>query len=240
MRPFLTPKWLVSHVFVLSMIVLMVGLGFWQLSRLDERKDRNVEVRAAMEAEPVPVESLLGTDPLDHTQVIVAGEYLFEHSFLVANRTFDSQAGFWLVTPMRLADGRVVVVSRGWVPRSWASGRDVREIDMTSGTLEVLGRVRASVGGGRIGGGSAMIHPEISRLDLGRVEELIGIDVEDLWVQLAQQAPPLGELPIPVPSPSLDEGPHFAYAMQWFFFSFGTVVAYVLILRNRRRELADE
>lgn len=238
MRPFLTPKWLLSHVFALAMVVLMISLGFWQLSRLGERKDRNAELRIAMAVEAEPIESLLGTEPLDHTATIVAGEYLDEHSFLVANRSFESQAGLWLATPVRLDDGRAVVVSRGWVPRLWASGDDSRVIDTPTGRLEVLGRIQESVAGGRIGGGSTYELPDISRMDLRKVEEMLDIDVEDAWVQLVRQAPPLGELPVPVPRPTLDEGPHLSYAFQWFFFSFGTVVVYALILRKRRNELA--
>jgi cytochrome oxidase assembly protein ShyY1 len=238
-RPFLTPRWLVSHVFVLTMVVVMTALGFWQLGRLDERKDRNVEVRSALEADPVVIENLLGTDPPQHTSVIAGGEYLDEHSFLVANRTFESQPGFWLATPMRLDDGRVVVVSRGWVPRLWVAGLDQRVVETPAGRIEVLGRVRESVEGGRIGDGATTL-PEVSRIDLPMVEELLGIAVEDSWVQLAVQAPPLGDLPVPVPRPSLDEGPHLSYAFQWFFFSLGTVVVYGLILRSRRREPADE
>jgi cytochrome oxidase assembly protein ShyY1 len=220
------------------MVVLMVNLGFWQLNRLDERKDRNVEVRAAMEADAEPIEALLGTDPPDHTATIAAGEYLENESFLVANRSFDGQAGLWLATPMRLEDGRVIVVSRGWVPRLWASGSDPRVIDTPTGRIEVLGRIQASVPDGRIGGGSTYDLPDISRIDLAKVEEMLGLDLEDSWVQLERQAPPLGDLPIPVPRPSLDEGPHLSYAFQWFFFSLGTVVVYALILRKRRRELA--
>ncbi len=240
MRRFSTPKWLLSHAFVLAMVVLMVALGFWQLDRLDERKARNVEVRAAMEADPVPIEELLGTEPPEHASVIVGGEYLDEFSFFVANRTFESQAGLWLATPIRLDDGRIVVVGRGWVPRTWAAGTDTRVIDTPSGRIELLGRVQASVDGGRIGRGATSTLPEVSRIDLPVVEELLGIDVEDSWVQLAVQAPPLGDLPIPVPRPSLDEGPHLSYAFQWFFFSFGTVVVYGLILRSRLREPAGE
>lgn len=243
MRPFLTPKWLLSHLFVLAMVVLMTTLGFWQLRRLEERKDRNEDVRAALDAEPVEVEALLdvGPDPgIEHRPVIVAGEYLDEHSFFVANRTFESQAGVWLATPMRLDDGRLVIVSRGWVPRLWAAGDDPREIATPTGGLEVLGRLEESVPDGRIGGGDASVLPEISRLDLDQVETMLDLDVADRWVQLVEQAPPLGELPIPVPPPGLDEGPHLSYAFQWFFFTTGTVVVYGLILRKRRRELTAE
>ena len=92
MRRFLTPAWLLSHLFVATMVVVMVSLGFWQLRRLDERRDRNDEVRAAMEAEPVDLRELLaGPPPPDHTAAIVAGRYLADASFLVANRTFESQ-----------------------------------------------------------------------------------------------------------------------------------------------------
>ena len=104
----------------------------------------------------------------------------------------------------------------------------------------VTGRTFTSVGGGRIGSGNIAILPELNRLDLARVEELTGLDVADLWVQLDQQAPALGSIPVPVPPPGLDQGPHLSYAFQWFFFSTGTVVAYGLILRRRHDEPVEE
>lgn len=236
MRQFLTPKWILSHLFVSAMVVVMVTLGFWQLDRLDERKDLNDEVRAAIEAEPRPVEDVLGNDPADHTAVVVRGSYQPELSFLVANRSYETQAGYWLVTPVRLADGRLVVVSRGWVPRTWVAGNDVRTVDTPTGEVEILGRVNESVRGGRIGTATDSGLVELTRLDLDRVEELLGVDVADTWVQLAAPVPGVNEIPVPVPPPGLDEGPHLSYAFQWFFFSSGAVIVYALILHRRRTE----
>ena len=242
MRRFFTPKWILSHLFVAAMVVLMVNLGFWQLRRLDDRHDRNDDVRSAMEAEPAELGELLsGAElPPDHTAAVLRGTYLGEHSFLVANRTYDAQAGSWLVTPLELADGTVIVISRGWVPRLWAAGSDPRDLTPPTGEVIVTGRTFTSVGGGRIGSGNIAILPELNRLDLARVEELTGLDVADLWVQLDQQAPALGSIPVPVPPPGLDQGPHLSYAFQWFFFSTGTVVAYGLILRRRHDEPVEE
>ena len=42
----LRPKWLLSHVLVLALVVVMINLGFWQLRRLDEKKAHNASVRA--------------------------------------------------------------------------------------------------------------------------------------------------------------------------------------------------
>ena len=36
----LRPKWILSHLFVVALVVLMINLGFWQLRRLDQRRAR--------------------------------------------------------------------------------------------------------------------------------------------------------------------------------------------------------
>ena len=214
----------------------MIGLGFWQLVRLEDRKASNDEIRSASEAEARPVEELLGDpDVLDHTAVAVTGVYRDDLSFLVANRSFDTQPGSWLATPVELPDGRLVVVARGWVPRRWVAGEDPRTIAVPAATTEITGRLFDSVDGGRIGTSDAPL-PEISRIELDVVGEMLGIEVVDRWVQLAAQDPAAGDLPVPVPPPTLDDGPHLSYAFQWFFFSTGAIVVYVLILRRRLRE----
>lgn len=236
MRALLTPRWVLSHLFAVAMVAVMVGLGFWQLGRLDQRKDRNEEVRAALEAEPEDLAAVLaqGRTLPDHSATVVRGAYLDGLSFLVANRTFDTQAGSWLVTPVMLDDATIVVVSRGWVPRLWAAGDDTRDLGAPTGPIVVRGRAFASVEGGRIGTGDVSVLPEISRMDLEAVAELLGEEVAPLWVQLDEQTPQAGDLPVPVPPASLDEGPHLSYAFQWFFFAGSTAVVYALILRRRR------
>lgn len=232
---------MLSHLFVLLMVVVMINLGLWQVRRLEERRDSNSEIRVALQAEPQETATLLAsaTLPPDHTTTVATGTYLDEHSFLIANRTYESEPGYWLVTPLELVDGAVVAVSRGWVPRSWAAGLRNEDLSAPEGLVTVTGRAFRSVGGGSIGTGETAVLTELNRLDLDRVAELTGLDMADLWLQLAQQRPPLptdASLPVPVPPASLDDGPHLSYAFQWFFFSFGTVVVYALILKRRLRE----
>lgn len=234
---------MLSHLFVLAMVVTMINLGFWQIRRLDQRQDRNSEISAIVEAEPQAIEMLLAlpTLPPDHTPTLVVGRYLDEHSFLVANRTYETEPGNWLVTPMELSDGTVVVISRGWVPRLWAAGVHEQDLSAPDGEVVVVGRAFKSVGGGSIGSDDIAVLTELNRLDLDRAGELTGLAVADLWVQLDRQQPDTQQssgasLPIPVPPESLDDGPHLSYAFQWFFFSAGAIVVYVLILRRRHRE----
>ena len=255
-RTLWSAKWIVSHCFVIVMVVVMLNLGFWQLRRLDDRRADNDAVRAAHSAPAVAIEDLLdaaddaadttaepddAAGPVDHTPVIASGTYQDELTFVVANRSYDSRPGYWLATPLRLADERLVVVARGWVPRTWVAGDDERRVD-TPERVQLSGRAFASLDGGRVGSdvnGLAVVN----RVDLAAVERAIGADVAGIWVQLAEQSPAAGQLPIPVPPESLDDGPHLAYAFQWFFFSAGAVVVYALILRSRLRahlRYADE
>ena len=166
-----------------------------------------------------------------------SGRFLDEPGLLVANRTFDTEPGFWFVAPLELDDGRIVLVSRGWIPRDVAAGQSQQRIEAVDGRVTVTGRLFASVDGGRLGSPVNGV-PQVSRLDLDTAQDAIGLEVVDRWVQAEDPDWRRGVIPIPVPRPTLDEGPHLSYAFQWFFFSASTVIAYALILRRRRAEAA--
>lgn len=69
-RHLLSFRWILSHLFVLLMVVVMINLGFWQMRRLEERRDSNSGIRAALQAEPQEIGTLLAspTPPPDHTR----------------------------------------------------------------------------------------------------------------------------------------------------------------------------
>ena len=235
MRRLASPGWIVSHIFALAMVVLMVNLGFWQLRRLDERRADNAEIAAAMSQAPFDLAAHLDTRglPPTYTAVAAAGTYLSGAEVRIGNRSSGGQPGFWLATPLELADGRAVAVVRGWVPRRVLSGQDDRSPAPPQGEVIVAGLAFESVGGGRVAEVAPGETPEISRMDLDRFAEVSGVDVEDVWIRLRAQSPPQPDgLPVPVPDPDLGEGPHLSYAFQWFFFSAGAVVVYGLILRR--------
>ena len=58
-RFLLRPLWILSHLFVIGVVVLMVNLGFWQLRRLDERRTANAEVTSAMALPAEPLSALV-------------------------------------------------------------------------------------------------------------------------------------------------------------------------------------
>jgi surfeit locus 1 family protein len=62
-----------------------------------------------------------------YAQVRLQGSYDREHQFLLDNISHSGQPGYEVLTPLRLADGRTVVVNRGWVPLT-ASRRQLPDV----------------------------------------------------------------------------------------------------------------
>jgi cytochrome oxidase assembly protein ShyY1 len=58
-------------------------------------------------------------------------------------------------------------------------------------------------------------------------------------MQLEEQSPAqAGDLPVVVPRPELDEGPHLSYAVQWFTFGTIALVGFVVLARREARDVA--
>ena len=69
-------------VFALAVSSGCVRLGFWQISRLHERQQRNAAILARLERRPVPLDSLLADTGIRFRRVIVDGRYDFGHELL--------------------------------------------------------------------------------------------------------------------------------------------------------------
>jgi surfeit locus 1 family protein len=242
----LRPRWVLSHLFVVVLVVVMVNLGFWQLRRLDERRDRNrvVETRTA---EPVqPVEEVVAPDDpfavggeVAYRQVRAEGTYAANEEVLVRSRSLEGAPGSWVLTPLLLDDGSALVVNRGWVPNSGTLREVPASARAPSDPVSVTGLLRPTETRSGLGPTDPATGElsTLARVDLGRLADQVEPDLLPVWLQLTEQRPPPDrQAPRPLPPLSLDEGPHLGYAVQWFCFSAIAVVGYPLVLRRVARE----
>ena len=111
MRRFLRPWWVVSHLLVLALIVVMINLGFWQVRRLEERRDLNALQAERTAAAVVATDALSaeiaggGVEAVEYRVVEVTGRYSASDEVAVRNRTLSGLPGVWLLTPLVPADG---------------------------------------------------------------------------------------------------------------------------------------
>ena len=198
-------RWLVGTVLVLAIAALCVRLGFWQLDRLDERKERNalVAARAAEEGGPLPADP----DEALYRRVTVTGTYAPDDELIEGGRALNGRPGEHVLTPLAIDDGEVVLVNRGWVPNNGAtSTRAPAAAAPPEGEVTVTGVVLPS---------PEERFPVVIRLD-------------------RQEPPQAADLPVALGGEpvDLDEGPHLSYAVQWFLFATIALVGWPLLLRR--------
>jgi surfeit locus 1 family protein len=222
------PRWILSHLFVAAMLVLFVWAGFWQLSRLSERKALNEIVQARSDAPAQTVAEALASgapDDLDYLRIEDSGQWVEPELVRVANRSQGGRAGDWQVGTFRTADGVLILVNRGFLGREDVAG------PATDGAIEGwLQKSRSKEG--YFGVADSGEGERVPRLNVEALTDRAGGEVAPLWLRLGGDQGPL-VFPEPVPLPPTDDGAHFSYAMQWFTFATLTSIFYYLILRKR-------
>lgn len=234
------PLWLGAIAIATAGVVVFVLLGIWQLSRLDDRRTRNEQIAAAQEQPPAELAVLLAEsdDPadLEWRRVVVSGTYLPEAEAVLVGRSHKSRAGNNLLTPLELSSGAVLVVNRGWIPFE-LDDPPIAPAAPPGEIVELTGTLRPDEGSGILGGGAGEFAERLGSIDLARFAPAVEIGTVLPWyLHLEAQDPGQAELPELVPLPELSEGPHLAYAVQWFLFAGIVLVGFpILVWRTATR-----
>jgi cytochrome oxidase assembly protein ShyY1 len=231
-RFLLSPKWIAFHLLVIVLVVVMVNLAFWQLRRLHERREFNAEVRANATQPVAPLDDLRGQiaqhSPVEWRRVEATGTYVPGHQFLVVNRAQNNTPGKNVVDALQLEDGSFVLVNRGFVSQNDAVPA------VPQGTVKVIGRLRESERrrtGQQSDIGSDVLT-DIRRVDIDVLRQQFDQTVLPMYIEQLESTPADAASLQPIVAPTLDEGPHLSYTMQWFFFSLCVVVGWVLAVRR--------
>jgi surfeit locus 1 family protein len=240
----MTPRtrfWVVTAAALVAAL-LTARLGWWQLSRAAEKVALNAAIEqqadrpALQRPEDLPGEAA-AAQALHHRSAALRGRWLTAHTVYLDNRQMNGKTGFFVVTPLVLADGRALLVQRGWQARNFLDRTRVVPVPTPDGEVAVTGR----------------LAPPPSRLfefdgePAGRIRQ--NLDVVDfaaeiglrlLSLSLLQQEPvqPPDGLLREWPSPLVGVDRHHGYAFQWFGLSALIVILYVwfqLVQPRRRR-----
>lgn len=231
-------RWVGYFALFLVFSIACVLLGNWQFDRRAEaraeiaRIDRNYDAAAMPLTEAVPDigefdEALRKWQPVE-----VTGEYIGE-PFLARNRPGADGVGSNVIQALRLEDGNVFFVDRGWVPVTGAEDVTPRLPRPADGEVTVLARLRASEPA--IAGREASGH-SVPSIDVPMMGGIAGLDPTTVYLgvfgQLAEEEP-AGETGVLAERPERDEGPHLSYALQWYVF---IVIAGVGLIYASRQE----
>ena len=136
-RPFL---WLT--IITLPVLLILIGLGSWQLQRLQWKNDliSSFEARSAADAITIP-DANAALDDLEFRNLALYGVFQHDKETFLTGRTYEGNAGFHVVTPLLLDDGRIILVNRGWVSEDYRDPAK-RAFSQIDGQISVTGILR--------------------------------------------------------------------------------------------------
>ncbi|MEU6005532.1 SURF1 family protein [Streptomyces sp. NPDC047453] len=246
-RFLLTRQWVILTMVAIALIPTMIRLGFWQLHRHEHKVALNQVIAESLAARPVPAESL--TSPgatVKHAdlyrRVTAKGHFDTAAEEVVRRRTNDNgDVGYHVLTPFVLEDGRILLVNRGWVPAD-ASQTTFPTIPAPArGEITVTGRLMPdeTTAASGIKDVKGLPDRQVMLISSTQQAERLGKQVLGGYVQLTSPAPQGGS-PQLLPDPEHgDIGPHLAYAIQWWLFTAGVPIGWVVLLRREARERAQ-
>jgi len=225
-----------------------IRLGFWQLGRLEQRREKNALVAAQTSAPAVSVAEarMLDTARLHWRRVTFRGVANYEKEIVLSARSQSGTVGVQIVTAVRPLDhawgDTSILVIRGWMPA--ADGRSYERTSTAEGdTLTVDGLVTQFPPAGT-GAVRMPSTPHAFRwLERDTLAKETGTALAPfVLLQLGDTVQRDVAKIVRVPPPSLSEGPHKSYAVQWFVFAtvaLGGFVAYWVTQRTKRPYLPE-
>jgi cytochrome oxidase assembly protein ShyY1 len=240
-----TPRWLGLSALMLAAAAVMVGLGFWQLSRYHERSAINDRMDAGAHGAAAPLSEVLqrpsgtaghaGPAPPANTawtRVTITGRYDRANEILVRGRTVNDQVGFEIVTPLVLTDGSAVLVDRGWVPPAPGGASAIPDAPAApTGQVSVAGQVHLSESRpGPIDRREGRI--DVRRITVGQIAGKLPYPVYGAYVLMESQSPPANAKLVAIPIEHEIAWQNAGYVVQWWMFAALTVVGLIWLIRR--------
>ncbi|NMF31161.1 SURF1 family protein [Corynebacterium ammoniagenes] len=216
----LRPSWILLILFVIAFTYVSITvLSPWQLNKDDDIVERNHQLEAAFEEDPIPYQDVFNDGSLEADEewkrVTLSGHYLNEDETLLRMRPVAGPS-YQSLVPFETTQGDVILVNRGWIEAGPANAVPEDLESAPSGQVDLNGFARL--------GEAVHPNPPIERdgytqvysINAETITDVTGVDgLSTGFVQLSDDQP--GGLNT-IPLPSMDRGNHLSYGYQWIAF----------------------
>lgn len=223
-----------------AICALFVYLGLWQWNKGVRREAEWAAFARGADA-PVALGSRRLSDLTRFKHIEFAGHFEGAHQFLLDNTIHEGYDGYYVVTPFKVADGRVLLVNRGWVPFTGSRSRLPDVSLAVASQVTLTGRVGRLPAHG-LAFGEAPPHagsrwPKVTSFPtIPELAAALGEKVETGVVLLDPKAPygyvrdwsPPGMKPIK----------NLFYGIQWWSFAAALFIIWAVLSAPKQRQRA--
>ncbi len=223
-------RFVVPGLTTLVMLIVLLGLGTWQVYRLRWKEGILAQIAMAEAAPPVP----LGPTPAPYTKVSVTGRFLFDRAVEFGAEVRDTSAGptmgYYQIVPLEREDAPTILVNRGWVPQKREA-----PLDEPDGVVTVTGYVRAAEAAQWFSPTDNAPERQFYTLDPRTIGAAVGV-VSPAPFTLIVLGPAMPAA-YPAPAQHLPRPPnnHLSYVITWYGLAVALVVIFIVWIRKAPR-----
>lgn len=234
-------KWTLTTILVIIGVFILIRLGFWQLERLESRRAFNEHYLTQISAKPIFLNDHNNYDEIaqmEYRQISVSGNYDFNQEIYLQNQAYQNVPGYRVVTPLLIENKNIAV----YIDRGWIAFDDLDNINNINNKFSekqmVSGIVRKSQPDFNLFNKSTrqnQTNKFFLYVDLENLQSRTNYEITPFYIQL--ESKDNSEKPYSQLSEiDLSEGPHFGYALQWFFFASLLGIGYPFFVRKQLKE----
>jgi surfeit locus 1 family protein len=229
---------LIPTLFTVPALIVLIGLGTWQVQRLHWKTDLIATRTAALSVPAVAAPtSLAAAEALDFHHVSATGT--FDHAKELYIGALDARgiSGYQIVTPLTLPGNRIVLVNRGFVPETRKDPKS-RGAGQIEGQTTVTGILRVPVTPKGMfvpqnqPGDNFWIYVDIGAM--AAADRLPKQAMMPYYIE-ADATPNPGGFPIGGQTRIALPNDHLQYAITWYSFAVSLLVVY-LVYHYRKPE----
>ena len=125
-------------VFIIFFILVFIGLGTWQIIRLNWKNNLILEIENSLKNPPV---ELAESNKENFLKIKTSGSIDFDKQIYLYNLNESGTPGFEVINPI-VIDDENYLINRGWIPFEKKGTQEINEFDQKNiiGTLKLQGR----------------------------------------------------------------------------------------------------
>jgi surfeit locus 1 family protein len=225
------PVW--ATLILFFSFIILCSLGTWQIKRLHWKEGLLAEIDQAyqVDADKNLISSAALLDAYHENRLVlrgtVIGKYLGNKTFKLGPRPHDGRQGYHLYTPLKMLDGGIILINRGWI------STDAKLPPVPEGSaLRIKGLLRKPDPANDFTPLNRPADDEWFHIDfaeLAKVKALPNLAPYVLYVE----GPVSGAEPVPVGAKPELYNNHKAYAVFWFMLAGLMVIIYTIRFREQ-------
>ena len=217
-------------IFFLFSLSILISLGVWQIQRLIWKEDLISFYNDQYQNSVIRLdESSIIPKDIEFRKVKVNGSFLNNKEIQVTGKVYEGNAGFHVITPFVMSNGKIILVNRGWVSENYRMPK-TRKFSLLNENIMIEGIARLPQKKGYFVPENDPKNRFWFTIKPNEIRRYLKLDekifIKNFYIDILRDSKQI-KLPIGI-KPGINlRNQHLSYAMTWFSLAVVLIIIYI-------------